>query len=82
MPPHNIPEKLKSPEAIFGTDGRMFNTGSGVSENFMFAWGTAVPTDGDTGYGKGCLFSHTDGADAQDLLYVNNGTNTSSAFVT
>ncbi len=44
------------------------------------AWGTTVPTDGETGYAKGCRFTHTDGTGVTDLLYVNIGDGTSCNF--
>lgn len=51
-----------------------------VDENnhILFAKGTTVPTDGTTGFAKGCLFIKTDATGAG--LYVNNGTPTSCLF--
>lgn len=41
--------------------------------------GATVPTDTTAGYGKACLFLHTDGA-AGDMLYINDGSVTSCDF--
>ena len=43
------------------------------------AYGSAVPTDGSTGYATGCLFRHTDGGDGT-ALYVNEGDKDSCDF--
>jgi len=48
---------------------------------YLSASGDTVPTNGDTGFATGCLFSHTDGTTAT-ALYVNEGTVASCAFVT
>jgi hypothetical protein len=42
--------------------------------------GITVPSDGVAGYATGCIFQHTDGA-AETALYVNEGSDTSAAFV-
>lgn len=42
--------------------------------------GETVPADGTEGYAKGCLFQHTDATDEDTVLYVNMGTQASSAF--
>lgn len=76
---HNLPEWFMSQQADFPASGRaLFVNGIG----FLLAWGTTVPSDGATGYGKGCHFHHTDAALATDVMYVNNGSTTSAAFVT
>ena len=48
--------------------------------DILWATGTTVPTDGSTGYAKGCLFIDTDVATGTTGLNCNKGTNTSSAF--
>jgi N-acetylneuraminic acid mutarotase len=45
----------------------------------MFFAGT-VPTDGDTGYAKGCVCLNTAGTDEGDTFYVNIGSATSANF--
>lgn len=37
------------------------------------AYGTTVPTDATTGFAPGCIFHHTDGSGAGNVLYVNVG---------
>jgi len=46
----------------------------------MLAYGTTVPTDGGSGYAKGCLFIDTDVATGTTGLNCNKGTNSSCAF--
>lgn len=48
--------------------------------NLLMATGTTVPTDGSSGYAKGCLFIDTDVATGTTGLYCNKGTTTSSQF--
>ena len=48
--------------------------------DILWATGTTVPTDGSTGYAKGCLFIDTDVSTGTTGLNCNKGTNTSSAF--
>jgi len=48
-------------------------------DGVTLAYGTAVPAAA-TGYAKGCIFIHTDGS-AGTMVYVNEGTTTSSSFV-
>jgi hypothetical protein len=48
--------------------------------DLLMATGVTVPTDGSSGYAKGCLFIDTDVATGTTGLYCNKGTNTSSAF--
>lgn len=43
------------------------------------AKGSTVPTDGDAGYAKGCIFIDTDGV-AGNVIYVNDGTSSSCDF--
>ena len=59
-----------------GSDSVILTDGSG---NALFAFGTTVPTDGDTGYATGCLYSDTNGGDATSL-YVNEGSTSSCDF--
>lgn len=53
-----------------------------VIENRGLLWGSGgtVPTNGTDGWQIGAIFQHTDGG-AEDALYVNEGSVTSSAFV-
>lgn len=44
------------------------------------ASGTSVPSDGSSGYAKGCVFYDTDVATGLSGFYVNLGTNTSCKF--
>lgn len=37
------------------------------------AHGTTVPTDATAGFAPGCIFHHTDGSGAADVLFVNVG---------
>lgn len=46
----------------------------------LFASGATVPSDATDGYQSGCIFQHTDGG-AGTVLYVNEGSVTSSLFV-
>lgn len=44
------------------------------------AYGTTVPTDATAGFAPGCIFHHTDGSGAADVLFVNVGSVTSCNF--
>ena len=77
MGAHNIPDKLMNRQAEFPVGGRAIYV-AGIG--YMLGWGTTVPGDAATGYGKGCKFHHTDGAGGADLIYVNTGSRTSAAF--
>lgn len=59
-----------------GTDNVILTDGDG---NALFAHGTTVPTDGDSGYATGCLYADTDGG-AGTSLYVNEGSTSSCNF--
>ncbi len=48
--------------------------------DLLIATGTTVPTDGSTGYAKGCLFIDTDVSTGTTGLNCNKGTKTSCAF--
>ncbi len=48
--------------------------------DLLICTGTTVPTNGSTGYAKGCLFIDTDVATGTTGLNCNKGTNTSCAF--
>jgi hypothetical protein len=50
--------------------------------DILWATGLTKPTDGSTGYAKGCLFIDTDVATGTTGLYCNKGTNTSCTFTT
>lgn len=59
-------------------------TGNGIPvmrvDNATFLqFGTTVPTDGATGYAKGCFFIKTNGS-AGGILYINEGTSASCDF--
>jgi len=56
-----------------GTDGA-------VENGKILTRGATVPTDGDKGYAKGCLFINTAATDESDLLYANIGTAASANF--
>lgn len=62
--------------AHFPAEGRIGNI-PGVG--YLWAWGTTVPTDGETGYATGCLFQHTDGGN-NTALYCNEGDTDSCDF--
>lgn len=62
---------------IFGATGYCLHV-LGVGK--LISWGTTVPPDGTAGYGKGCLFFHTDGTTDDTLLYINTANDTSSSF--
>jgi hypothetical protein len=44
------------------------------------AWGDTVPTDGELGFAKACLFRYTGGTTIDTLLYINVGTRASADF--
>jgi hypothetical protein len=48
--------------------------------DLLLCTGTTVPTNGGTGYAKGCLFIDTDVGTGTTGLNCNKGTNTSCAF--
>lgn len=50
------------------------------SGNILYAIGTTVPTNGSSGYAKGCLFVDTDAAEGTTGLNCNKGTTASSFF--
>ena len=50
------------------------------AEGLREARGDTVPTNGDAGYAKGCIFPNTAGTDHTDTLYCNIGTVTSCNF--
>jgi len=61
-----------------------FNDPKGIlikhpSRGALLAEGLTVPADASTGYAPGCIFLHTDGT-AGAVVYVNDGTSTSSEF--
>jgi len=72
--PFDLHNMVKAP-AGDATPQRIYRSIDGV----MQAYGTTVPTDGTSGYAKGCVFHHVDGG-ARDRLYVNDGTGTSCNF--
>lgn len=56
--------------------GRILEDSNG---NIQWATGTTVPSDGSSGYAKGCIFIDTDAA-ATSVFYVNEGSATSADF--
>ena len=76
---HNIEATLVEGEFVLPTTAakRIFNLGG---HGRMFAWGNVVPIDASTGYGKGCIFLHTDAAGFNDTIFINIGSTTSSNF--
>lgn len=51
-----------------------------TSEGYLVGWSTTTPNDTtDIGFARGAIFMHTDGA-ADDQLFVNEGTVTSSTW--
>lgn len=46
----------------------------------MQGFGDAVPSNGATGYGTGCIWAHTDGTTVDTVFYVNIGDTTSANF--
>jgi hypothetical protein len=48
--------------------------------DILHCTGTTVPTNGSTGYAKGCLYIDTDVSTGTTGLNCNKGTNTSCAF--
>ncbi len=59
-----------------GTDVILDQPGRGI----LLACSDTVPADAATGYGKGCIYIHTDAASANTTLYVNTSTQSSAAF--
>ena len=49
-------------------------------DGYLAGAGTTVPADAATGWAKGCIFIHTDGANNFTLLYVNVGSGASANF--
>lgn len=80
MSNHNVFYRLN-----MGTDfptgataqAKMMNRGGQLG--YMWAYGNTVPTDGATGYSKGCIFQKYDGT-LGTLLYINIGSVTSANF--
>lgn len=64
---------------VFQYGGDPMNLAEIPGEGIILARGTSVPADASANYAKGCLFIDTDGA-AGGVLYVNEGSNTSSDF--
>jgi hypothetical protein len=44
-------------------------------------FGTTVPPDGATGYMESAIFQRQGGANANERIYINNGDETSAAFI-
>jgi hypothetical protein len=77
MAAHNIPAKLTDQNAVFPASGMIVNV---VGNGFMYAWGPAAPTDGATGYGKGCIYQNSALTGVGNALYVNIGTSASASW--
>lgn len=73
---HNLPNQLEG--SNFPADFAMLNI---PGHGRMFGWGDTLPANGTTGWGKGAIFLDTNGAAADLLVFVNNGTTSSSTFV-
>jgi hypothetical protein len=48
--------------------------------DILLCTGTVTITDTSTGYAKGCMYIKTDVGAGTGAMYLNKGTNTSSAF--
>jgi hypothetical protein len=48
--------------------------------DILWCTGDTMPTDGLSGFAKGCIFIDTDVADNSQGVYFNIGTNTSAEF--
>lgn len=79
MPHHRIPSDLQVKDG--SNFPSTFKAEYVPNLGYMRGWGTAVPTDGDTDWGTGALFQHTDGSGGDDLIYQNNGDKDSCAFI-
>lgn len=75
MAVHNVPFQME--RANFG---EAFQTFADAEGNAGLVFASSVPTDGDSGYRKGCLLVNTDLSDESDALYINIGTATSCNF--
>lgn len=53
---------------------------AGTNGNVSYCSGTTVPTNGSSGFAKGCIFIKTDAATGVSGTYENVGTTTSSNF--
>lgn len=73
---HNLPNQLEGTD--FPSNLAIFNR---AGHGRMFGWGDTLPANGTTGWGKGAIFLDTNGAAADLLVFVNNGTTSSSTFV-
>lgn len=76
---HNLQDALeRAPFSALDDPIKMFLI---PGHGHMFGIGSSLPSDGATGWGKGALFIHRSGADADNLVHENSGDNTSSTFV-
>lgn len=73
------PTEQYIPVVKYSGNGTDFVLLADKDSNAMHAYGTTVPTDGDSGYATGCLYAKTDGGNATSL-YVNEGSATSCDF--
>ena len=64
-------------EITFGNTSKLFHRGI---YGWLFCWGDTVPDDHATGYGKGCIWLNTDGADVDHIIYINDGDETDADF--
>lgn len=69
------------------TMGKIFPAGATTArallasaDGILFCYGTTMPADSSTGFAPGCIFIHVDGSGATDLVFVNEGTVSSSNF--
>jgi hypothetical protein len=80
MSVHNLPNQLSSAtlDTKTGTErGFLFDQ---TLNGYILGAGTTVPSDAATGWAKGCLYIHTDGAGLDTSLYINVGSGTSANF--
>jgi len=47
---------------------------------YLLGYGDAVPTDAGTGWGKGCIFVHTDASTLDTTTFTNIGDTSSCNF--
>lgn len=61
---------------------KMFNIGTHASPQHMFGIGNtaAAPAAGSAGWGQGAVYIARTGASASGVVWVNNGSGTSSTF--
>jgi len=76
MSAHNISSEIRDGE--FPSEWKAIYVPS--LGGHMLAGGAAVPTNGDEGFGKGCIFFLIGGTDHTNTIYANIGTGASANF--